>query len=302
MIYAVLSDIHGNLPAFQAAVADAKANGATVFLLLGDYMRDTPFLNEVVDIIRTLPNCTAILGNGDIGVISLNRTKPTGCKHEQMLPNFWSYKNLTQINLDFLMSLPETADLTTPSGKWLHLSHGFPLIGHSPRLGAFHSGDYARKMEQKPFSFQDGVNAMQISAEKYAQEIADCPGDICLFGHNHLQFFGKVKDKILLNPGSCGLPFDYDTRAPYAIIDDDGGTPAIELRRVKYDINKTINAIHGFSAFSHAEFWGKLHIAMLRSASDMVMNRFWEHARKIGDGKFPMENDVWRKAVATYEF
>lgn len=49
-------------------------------------------------------------------------------------------------------------------------------------------------MERTPFTFQDGVNAMQASANEYAHEIADYPGDICLFGHNHLQFFGKVAD------------------------------------------------------------------------------------------------------------
>ena len=90
MIYAVISDIHGNYPVLKAVVSDTKAKGAEAFLLLGDYIRDTPTLNEVVDTIRTLPNCTAILGNGDIGVISLDKTKPKYCEFEQMLPNFWT--------------------------------------------------------------------------------------------------------------------------------------------------------------------------------------------------------------------
>lgn len=302
MIYAVLSDMHGNFPAFRAVVDDAKLKGAQAFLLLGDYMRDSPFSNEVVDTIRSLPNCTAILGNGDIGVISLNKTRLDRCEYEQMLPNFWTYKNLSQINLEFLLSLPETANIELESGKRIHLSHSIPLIGHSPRLGAFHSGDYSRKMEKTPFTFQEGMHAMQASADEYAQEVADYPGDICLFGHNHLQFLGEVADKILLDPGSCGLPLDYDTRAPYAIIDDDGASPKLELHRVKYDVNDTINAVSKFDAFPHAEFWGKLNIAMLRSASDIAMNRFWNYARSIGNGKFPMENDTWRRVVSEYEF
>ena len=48
MIYAVISDIHGNYPALKAVTYDAKAKGAEAFLLLGDYIRDTPTLNEVV--------------------------------------------------------------------------------------------------------------------------------------------------------------------------------------------------------------------------------------------------------------
>jgi predicted phosphodiesterase len=300
MKIAVIADVHGNYPALEAVLDDARANGAEAYLLLGDYIRDTLFLNDVGDAIRGLPNCTAILGNGDIGVISLDDTKPDHCEFEQMLPNFWTYKNLSKENLDFLKSLPKTAEVVTPCGKLLHLSHSIPLISHTPRLGAFHSGDYSQKMEAKPFSFEDGIAEMQSAAEEYAFEVAEYPGDVCLFGHNHLQFCGSVSGKILLNPGSLGMPCDYDTRAPYALICDDGKGLKIELRRVEYDVNKTINAVREFDAFRHAEFWGRLHVAMLESASDIVMNRFWKHARSIGGGKFPMENELWNKAVESY--
>ena len=206
MTYAVISDIHGNLPAFKAVLQDAKLKEATAFLLLGDYVRDIPFVNEVADAIRALPNCTAILGNGDIGVISLHETKTLRCEFDQMQPNFWTYQHLSRENLDFLRSLPETADLTMSGGTRLHLSHSIPLIGHTPPLGIFHSGYYAKKMERAPFSLKEGMDAMQVSAKQYEHEIASYPGDICLFGHNHLQFLGKAGGKILLNPGSCGNP------------------------------------------------------------------------------------------------
>lgn len=300
MIFAVIADIHGNLPAFDAVLQDAQTKGAAAFLLLGDYIRDTPLVNEVIDRIRQLPNCTAILGNGDIGVISLHQTESTACEYDQMLPNFWAYKNLSQTNLDFLLSLPETAALLSTDGKLLHLAHSIPLIGHSPRLSAFHSGDYARKMEQAPFPFEAGIDAMQRTATEHAHEVAAYPGDICLFGHNHLQFLGETAGKILLNPGSCGLPADYDTRAPYALIRDEGDRLEIELHRVSYDINDVVEIIREFNAFAYADFWGKLRIALLQSGSDIVMSRFWEHARQMGGGNFPLENELWRKTVATF--
>ena len=155
-------------------------------------------------------------------------------------------------------------------------------------------------MEHSPFTFEEGLHAMQSAAAKHADAIAGHPGDICLFGHNHLQFLGKAAGKLLLNPGSCGLPLDYDTRAPYAILHDGGNEPRIELRRVEYDRNETIGAIRAFSGFPHAGFWGKLHIAALQSGSDIQTSRFWGHARKVGGGKFPMENGAWREAVETF--
>lgn len=302
MIYAVISDIHGNYPAFKAVVDDAMAKGAAAFLLLGDYIRDTPTLNEVIDIIRTLPNCTAILGNGDIGVISFDNTNSEQCDYDQMQPNFWTYKNLSKQNLNFLKSLPKTADIKLSCGKTVYLSHSISLIHHKPRLGAFHSGDYARKMERFPFTIEEGIRAMQNAAEEYADEVATYPGDICLFGHNHLQYSGILSGKILLNPGSCGMPADYDIRAPYALMNDMGDTVEIQLHRVEYDVDQTIKAVLEFNDFPYALFWGKLRVANLKLGSDIPMNRFWQYARSIGGGVFPMENDVWRKAIDTFEF
>lgn len=299
MIYAVIADIHGNYPALKAVIDDAKAKGAEAFLLLGDYIRDTPTLNEVVETIRALPNCTAILGNGDIGVISLDKSKPEHCELEQMLPNFWTYKNLSEQNLNYLKSLPESAEIMLPSGKIIHLSHSISLIHHIPRLSAFHSGDYARKMERSPFTIEEGMRDMQNAAEEYSDEVAAYPGDICLFGHNHLQYLGSVAGKILLNPGSCGMSSDYDIRAPYALMNDAG---EIQLYRVEYDVEETIKAILEFNDFPYAHFWGKLRAAILKTGSDIPMNRFWQHAREIGDGIFPMKNDIWHKTIATFEF
>ena len=59
----------------KAVINNAKQKGAESFLLFGDYIRDTPTLNEVIDTIRALPTRAAILGNGDIGVIYLDQTK-----------------------------------------------------------------------------------------------------------------------------------------------------------------------------------------------------------------------------------
>ena len=302
MLYAVIADIHGNYSALQAVIADAIDRGAESFLLLGDYIRDTPNLNEVVDTIRNLPNCTAILGNGDIGIVSLDDTKPDQCDYEQMYPNFWTYHNLSVNNLAYLKSLEESADITLLNGKVVHMSHSIGLIAHSPRLSAYHSGDYARKMETAPFDFEDGVSEMKCIAEMYSDEVSQYPGDICLYGHNHLQFLSQIGSKILCNPGSCGLPADYDIRAPYAIISDENDAINIYLQRVKYDVEQTISEIKKFKVYPHALFWGKLRISALRTGSDIAMSQFWRHAREIGGGVYPMDNEVWRRAVTTFYF
>jgi len=302
MIYAIFADVHGNLAALEAVISDAKMKGAEGFLLLGDYIRDTPNNNEIIEIIRSLPNCTAILGNGDKGVILLDETKPERCMYEQMYPNFWAYHDLSAQNLDYLKLLKDTADIVLSNGRTLHLSHSMGLVSHTPHLGIFNCGDYARKMESQPFSFDDGIREMQNTAEAYAYEVADYPGDICLYGHNHLQFLGSVGNKTLCNPGSCGYPFDYDTRAPYAILSDDDGEVTIELHRVKYDLDKTIAAIRGFADIPQLRIWMKFYIVLIKTGSNFTMAKFWQHASEVGGNTFPMDDDVWRKVVDTYQF
>ena len=302
MIYAIIADVHGNHAALEAVVSDAQMKGAEGYLLLGDYLLGALNFNEAADTIRSLPNCTAILGNGDKGVLSLDETKPEQCELEQMYPNFWIYHNLSEKNLEYMKLLKEFADITLSNGRTLHLSHSIGLISHTPRLGAFHSGDYTRKMELAPFSFEDGIRDMQTTAETYAHEVAEYPGDICLYGHNHLQFLGSVGNKTLCNPGSCGMPCDYDTRAPYAILSDEGEEINIELHRVEYDLNKTISILREFTEIPQLKIWRKLWIALLKTGSDIAMSNFWQYAREVGGNKFPMEDDVWRKVVATYQF
>ncbi len=302
MIYAVIADIHGNFPAFKAVVQAAQAQGAEGFLLLGDYIRDTPTLNEVIALMRSLPACTAILGNGDLGVLALDETKPKICSYDQMQPNFWTYHNLTKANLAFLQSLEETADLSLENSQTIHLSHSIPLIHHKPRLGIFHSGDYGRLQERAAFSLAEGRARMQTAAQAYAHEIRDYPGDICLYGHNHLQFLGQVAGKTLLNPGSCGMPADYDKRAPFALIKAEEDEVKIQLERVEYDVAATIQAVLDFKGFPYADFWGRLRAAILQTGSDIPMSRFWQHAQKIGSGAFPLSNQLWHEAVTSFEF
>lgn len=300
MIYAVISDIHGNLDAFEAVVDDAFSKGAESFLLLGDYLRDTPYVNEIVDKMRELPNCIAIAGNGEKGILSFYNTNSTHCEYEQLLPNFWSYSNLTKSNLEYLASLPDTADIALQCDKTMHLSHSIPLIHHNPRLGVFHSGDYARKMEEAPFTFLQGIQAMQAVAEQYADVVSNFNGDICLFGHKHLQFKGLISDKVLLNPGSCGFPADYDIRAPYALIYDKKDDVDISLMRVPYDVDSVIKSIIEFDEYPHAKLWGSLRAVMLRDASDLIFSEFWKYVRIRCKGVFPVENELWRNIVNSY--
>lgn len=72
MRYAVIADVHGNYPALQAVLRDAKKAGAEQFLFLGDYMTDFPFAREIVAVLRSLPHAVFVSGNREWYLDSLD--------------------------------------------------------------------------------------------------------------------------------------------------------------------------------------------------------------------------------------
>jgi predicted phosphodiesterase len=302
MTYAVIADIHGNYPAFRAVLKDAAAQGAEAYLLLGDYLRDFPFANEIIDAMRKLPDCTAIMGNGDEQICSRIGLdiSPDSTTGEHIIPVSYTARALTADNAEWLKSLPETAGLII-AGKTVRLTHNIPMISHNPRIPIFHSGGYMRLHDAEPLTFDEGIAKMRATAEEHSDEVSEFEGDIILFGHNHLQFCGECAGKLLLNPGSCGLPLDLDTRAPYALLRSENGGVTAELRRVEYDRGETITGTRNSDFYKKATFWCDIHIRMLEQAKDFTSD-FWRHMRGIdGWSGFPIQNDIWRRGIATFE-
>ncbi len=74
MKYAIISDIHGNLPALNAVLEDARNHDVEAYMLVGDYYCDLPYPNEVVDTIRNLENAYVIKGNKEGYLNNLAKT------------------------------------------------------------------------------------------------------------------------------------------------------------------------------------------------------------------------------------
>jgi predicted phosphodiesterase len=115
--------------------------------------------------------------------------------------------------LSYLAARPLTADLEL-DGLRFHLVHATP----SEPLYR-----YLRPSEET----------------RWKAEVESLEADIVLVGHTHLPMLVRIGDKIVLNPGSVGLPSDGDPRAAFAVIED--GVPRLE--RVEYDIEATVRRL-----------------------------------------------------------
>lgn len=199
---AVLYDIHGNLPALEAVLDDAREARVDRFVLGGDYTAFGAWPVETLARLDDLEPATWIRGNWDRWLavhpapdLPADATVQGAAEH--------THASLDGAVLSRLGGLPAT--VTLDDILFCHASPGSDTEGFAAD-------------EEDPDAdarLMDGVT----------EELVVC-------GHTHVQFDRHADGLRLVNPGSVGLPLDGDPRAAYALI---ASPDDIELRRVAYD-------------------------------------------------------------------
>jgi predicted phosphodiesterase len=196
---ALIYDVHGNLPALDAVLADAATQGADDYLIGGDVALFGPWPEATVARLRELAPATWIRGNGE------RWTADPGAAPEPVrgAPHATAAA-LGDVLVAELDAPPESAPLAHGTRAW----HASPV--------------------------SDVRSFLPAPAEDEAELLEGSSDARLVFGHTHLPFVrtsvaGGVQ---LVNPGSVGMPLDGDHRAAYALLHEDG---RIEHRRVGYD-------------------------------------------------------------------
>jgi len=305
--YAIFSDMHGNLPAFEAALADAKKQGAEKFLLLGDLCSPFPWANEIAETIRSMDFAHVIRGNGEGYLINLLGQNQADWTYEQFKPLYWSFRALTAENLKYLTNLPETFDIAD-GGENIRLAHSLNIFFRSPKIKPFHSSYFRILMEKKPFSHEEYLAFAKkalLSRPDALEQIRLLPKGVYLFGHNHMQFHMEHEGKIFVNPGSCGSACDCLTGAAYTLLEHTGDSWAVTERRVEYDIQLAAGALRNSGLAAEAPVWAKIIEGQLMSGKDCFgefVGHLIETGQKLGKTEYPVGNDVWEAAVKSWEF
>ena len=179
----VISDIHGNLPALEAVLNSAPKVDRTI--CLGDLAGYYPFINEVIETVSSLNDCSCLKGNHDYVLVTDNQS--TGSKSADMAIEI-QRKLITDANKEFLSQLPESLEDVVES-RCLRMFHGTPK---DPLNG--------RKNFWEDELLQEGIY---------------------FFGHSHKPVFEQNSDIgwMVVNPVGCGLSRDGKPGASYAIVD-----------------------------------------------------------------------------------
>jgi len=217
MRVAIFSDIHGNVHALEAVLADVRAQSPDAVYCLGDLVGYGANPNEVTERIRR-EGLPTVMGNYDDGV-GFDRDE-CGCAYKEEAERErgqrsleWTQARVTPENKAFLRTLEPAIRFNAREYRVL-LVHGSP-----------------RKMNE--YLFEDRPLS---SFERLA---ATSGADLIVFGHTHKPYVKQVGGVTFLNVGSVGKPKDGDWRACYAIVED--GTPS--SRRVEYDVKSAAAAI-----------------------------------------------------------
>jgi predicted phosphodiesterase len=232
MRYALISDIHANLPALEAVLADIDGRREVDAVYhLGDLVGYAPWPDEVVQLLRerAIPG---VAGNYDSTTAADYRH--CGCRYEDPrqeelshISYAWTRAHVSPVTKRYLASLPFRIDVR-------------PLGGHvaGPRLVLLHGNPVLNTVywtEDRPDRF----------CQQMAESVGAKEADVIAFGHTHKPWHREIGGIHFVNTGSVGRPRDGDPRAGYALVTLDGATVAVEMVRVAYDVERAAAAIHG---------------------------------------------------------
>jgi predicted phosphodiesterase len=229
MRYALVADIHANLPALEAVLADIDARGAAAAIYhLGDLVGYAPWPNEVVASLRSR-GIAGVAGNYDSTVATDYRH--CGCRYEDALQEElshlsyeWTRRHVSAETKRWLGGLPFRIDLRPRGGH--HAGPRLILVHGNPVLNTVYW------TEDRPDRF----------CTQMAQAAGARDGDVIAFGHTHRPWHRSVDGVHFLNAGSVGRPKDGDPRAGYALIEM-GDEVSVEFVRVAYDVRRAVQAI-----------------------------------------------------------
>jgi putative phosphoesterase len=220
MRLAIFSDVHSNLTALDAVLADIEATGVDERFVLGDLVGYAPWPNEVIERLRA-ERIAAVMGNYDDGT-GFDRDE-CGCAYvdpiEKALGDHsfaWTKAHTTADNKAWLRSL-------APEIRFEAGGHRFLLVHGSPR-------------RMNEYLYEDKPDAT------FARIAAGADADVIVCGHTHRPYDKTVEGNRFINVGSAGKPKDGDPRACWALIESSGGSVAVEFRRLAYDIEAVARA------------------------------------------------------------
>ena len=226
---AVLSDVHGVLPVLEAVLAEPEVAAADLVVVCGDHASG-PQPVEVLDALVALgERAVLVRGNADRELVAHARGEDAAVPDE-VTP--WAAAQLREDHVALLAGLPHPVVLDVEGFGPVVFCHGTP-----------------RDDEE--------VVLVDTRLERWAEAFADLPAEVAtvVCGHTHMPFVRLVDRRLVVNPGSTGMPYGRPGGAWALLRDGD-----VALRRTLVDVGAVIERVAAESAFPQAREWAEEHV------------------------------------------
>ena len=215
MRIAILSDIHGNKLALEAVLRDLEhQRKCDEIIVAGDLVWAGPWPVEVVDRVRAI-EAKVIQGNTDAYFGRSSSNVPSGKDDVRFSAQLaWMVEQLGPDRVEFLANLPFSLRFS-------------PVLDHD--LLIVHANPHDLEQTIAPALSDADLDSL-------LGDSAVLDWEVLAFGHVHVPYERRWRDRLLVDVASVGLPMDGDERAAYGILEWDGFAWRVEHRRVLYDV------------------------------------------------------------------
>jgi predicted phosphodiesterase len=259
MRIAVLSDIHGNLPAFEAALAHAQQQGVDQVVIAGDLINGAPDSHGCWDLAQTL-GCVILRGNHERYIYDFDSpTAPPLWHSERFAPVRWTVNQFTPAEIQALADLPLT--YRPPDAPGLLLTHASPQRDN------------------------DSVQPYTPAAE-LAEIFAGVTERLIVRGHDHWSMVRLWDGRTIVTAGSVGMTLDEHPTARYVLLEQRGRAWRFSHHAVPYDVDAVVERFQSSGYLDEGGPMARLILREIATASPHIvpfLRHFerWEQSEPI---------------------
>lgn len=240
MRIAILADIHGNLPAFEAALTHVRQQGVDHLVIAGDLINGAPDSRLCWELAQTL-DCTILRGNHERYVFDYDTPHaPPLWKTERFAPVQWSVSQFTPEERRTLAMLPSA--LRLPAAPDLLIVHASPrrdndtILPHTPE-------------------------------QELAPMFSNTPERFIVRGHDHWCAVRLWNGRTIVTTGSVGMTLDEHPLAHYVILEQRKGEWQIQHQAVPYDVDAAVERFYSTGYLKATGPMGRLMLREVATAS-----------------------------------
>jgi predicted phosphodiesterase len=296
---AVISDIHGNLPALEAVLADARQHDVDGYVVAGDFS-DGPQAPDVIRTLHTL-NGWMVRGNRESYFLTYDAgDAPDSWYTGGQWAGFrWMYRRLGRETLDFIASLPEQRVISIDGRAPIRVVHG--SLSNA-------SGLFLPERDAAALDLYERAGLLELvwHHARLDTALAQIDEMVLVCAHSHIPWQQEHSGRLVLNPGSVGAPINEDARAQYALLTWENGRWQAENRAIPYDLLRIRAAYHESGELAAGGVMARAFLLCVETGRN-VPGWFVSYVRGLArEAGYENLNDapeaLWEQAEATFDW